>query len=280
MDKGGSPQGPGNSTSGASASLERCPEVPVVPVGVAVADGGRGLAELPAGPELLPGGSGTEVPGVEGGGGLVLGHIVVGRAVIGGLGLALACGLTSGQAQGRGLGVLLVVALAGGGGGGVETPLGQQGLVHLLGLGELEGAGLLGHDGALVLGLELGHQLGDEPAGLLGVEVTHLLGHIDQGGDHLVVTLLLSLLVSAASSANLNGELLAGSISDKLARLFLHILGGAGGLIHSPALLWSLIKFEIDFKTFMKTKNVSPVHYTLSRRVCSTSSRSHCMPAA
>merc|ERR1719350_1342037 len=81
------------------------------------------------------------------------------------------------------------------------------------GLSELEDAGLLGHDGALVLRGELGHQLSDKSAGLLGVEVTHLLGDIHQGGDDLFVTLLLSLLCHAASSANLHRKLLARSIS-------------------------------------------------------------------
>ena len=223
-----------------SSFLERCPEVPAVPVEVAAADGGRGLLELlPVELSAGPGRAGAEVASVEGGGGLVLGHVGL---LIAGLGLGLA---TADGAKGRGLGVLLVVALAGGGGSGVQTPLGQQGLVHLLGLGELEGAGLLGHDGALVLGLQLGHQLGDEPAGLLGVEVTHLLGDVHQRGDHLVMALLLSLLISTSSSANLNGKLLAGGVSDKLAGLLLHILGGAGGLVHSPALLGSLTYIEL-----------------------------------
>ena len=82
------------------------------------------------------------------------------------------------KAQGSSQSVILVIALSGGGGGGVQTPLGQQRLLHLPGLSELEDAGLLGHDSALVLGGELGHQLGDKSTGLLGVEVTHLLGDI------------------------------------------------------------------------------------------------------
>ena len=49
-----------------------------------------------------------------------------------------------------------------------------------------------------------------------------------------------TLLVSAASSANLNGKLLTGSVTNKLARLLLHILGGTRGLVHSPALLGAL----------------------------------------
>merc|ERR1719333_1869235 len=54
------------------------------------------------------------------------------------------------------------------------------------------------------------------------------------------MTLLRSLLVSAASSTNLNGKLFTSSLSHKLSRLLLHILGGTGGLVHSPALLEAL----------------------------------------
>merc|ERR1719384_2254589 len=57
-------------------------------------------------------------------------------------------------------GLALLVGLAGGGVGGVQAPLGLQGLVNLLGVAELEVAGLLGDDGAFVLGLELGDKLG------------------------------------------------------------------------------------------------------------------------
>jgi len=124
--------------------------------------------------------------------------------------------------------LLLVVERPGLGGGGVQAPPGLQGLGHLPGLGELEVARLLGHDGALVLGLELGHQLGGELAGLLGVEVAHLLGHVHQGGDDLVVALLGALLVGAPGPADVDGQLLAAGVAHKLARLLLHILGGTG----------------------------------------------------
>ena len=84
-----------------------------------------------------------------------------------------------------------------------------------------------------MLGLQLGHQLGDEPAGLLGVEVTHLLGHVHQGGQHLVVALLLPLLIGAASPTDLDGQLLTTGLPDQLAsRLLLRVLGRAGGLVH------------------------------------------------
>ncbi len=56
---------------------------------------------------------------------------------------------------------------------------------YLSGLAKLECAGLLGYNGALVLGLQLGDQLGLQTAGLLGVQVTHLLGDINKRGQHL-----------------------------------------------------------------------------------------------
>ena len=144
------------------------------------------------------------------------------------------------QAKGSSQRIVLVVALSRGGGSGVQTPASLQRLGHLPGLGELEDAGLLGHDGALVLGGELGHELSHEATCLLGVEVTNLLGDIHQGCDHLLVALLLALLSDAASAANLNREFLAGSVANKLAGLLLNILGGTGGLVHSPALLGAL----------------------------------------
>ena len=113
-------------------------------------------------------------------------------------------------------------------------------ITHLLGCGELQGAGLLGDNGALLLGREAGHQPGDVLADLLGVQVTGLLGHIHQGGEHLIVALLRSLLKGAASTADLNGQLLALGVTDKLARRLLHILGGARGLIYRLAHLLSL----------------------------------------
>merc|ERR1719220_1329608 len=136
--------------------------------------------------------------------------------------------------------ILLVIALSRGGGRGVQTPAGLQGLGHLPWLAKLQVTRLLRHDGALVLRGQLGHQLGHKSAGLLGVEVTLLLGHIHQCCHNLVMALLLSLLIGAASSTNLNRKLLTGSVSNKLAGLLLHILGGAGGLVHSPALLRAL----------------------------------------
>ena len=156
-----------------------------------------------------------------------------------GLGLVDGEGLAV-RADGLGAGVGLVVRLSGGGVRGVQAPLGLQRLLNLLGVAELEVAGLLGDDGALVLRLELGDKLGLEPAGLLGVEVTHLLGDIKERHDSLVVALLGTLLGDTAGAANLNGELLTLCVTNKLAGLLLDVLGLARGLVDGPALLGSL----------------------------------------
>ena len=76
--------------------------------------------------------------------------------------------------------IVLVVGLSRSSRSGVETPLGHQGLGHLLGLAELKDTHLPWHYGALVLGGQLWYQLGDEPAGLLGVQVTDFLRNIHQ----------------------------------------------------------------------------------------------------
>ena len=91
----------------------------------------------------------------------------------------------------------------------IETPLCLERLLYPLGLSELEGAGLLGHGGALLLGSEAGHQLGHQSAGLLGVEVASLLGDVHQGVHLLVVTLLWPLLGHAALATDLHRLLLA-----------------------------------------------------------------------
>merc|ERR1712055_223586 len=54
------------------------------------------------------------------------------------------------------------------------------------------------------------------------------------------MALFLPFFKSASSSTYLNGELLAASVSNKLPRLFLHILGCAGRLIDSLADLLTL----------------------------------------
>ena len=88
--------------------------------------------------------------------------------------------------------------------------------------------------------LKLGNQLGLEAAGLLGVQVTNLLRNINQRCDGLVVALFGSLLGNTASTANLNWQLLALGVSDKLAGLLLNVLGSTAGLVDSAALLRSL----------------------------------------
>ena len=123
---------------------------------------------------------------------------------------------------------------------GVKAPSCQQRFGNKLRLAELEVAGLLGYNGALVNRFELGNQLGFNFADLLGVEVTHLLRDIHQRGNGLVMALFSSLFISTSSSADLDGELLTGGVSNKLAGLLLNILGGTGGLVHGPALLRSL----------------------------------------
>ena len=136
--------------------------------------------------------------------------------------------------------IVLIVRLSRSSRSGVQTPPCLQRLRHLSGLAELQVTSLLRDDGALVHGGQLGRQLSLKSAGLLWVEVTHLLGDIDQGRDDLVMALLGSLLEGTASSADLNGKLLTGGVSHELAGLLLHVLGAAGGLVHSPALLGTL----------------------------------------
>ena len=101
--------------------------------------------------------------------------------------------------------------------------------------GELQDAGLLGDDGALVLGRKTGYELGHVSAGLLRVEITDLLGNINKTGDDLVVTLFITFLQSTPSSTDLDRKLLTGGVSHELAGLLFHVLGAAGGLVHSLA---------------------------------------------
>ena len=122
----------------------------------------------------------------------------------------------------------------------IQTPLSLERLLYPLRLGELEGAGLLGDGGALLLGSQTGHQFGHQSAGLLGVEVAGLLGDVHQGVHLLVVTLLRSLLGHAALATDLHWLLLTLGIPNKLAVALVHIPGGARRLVHCPALLGSL----------------------------------------
>merc|ERR1712203_118103 len=66
------------------------------------------------------------------------------------------------------------------------------------------------------------------------------LGYVDKGCEDLVVALFFSFLENTTSSTDLDRELLTASVSDKLARLLLHILGRARGLVHRPALFGTL----------------------------------------
>ncbi len=154
-----------------------------------------------------------------------------------GVGAALRPGRTGDDGRGGGA---LLVRLSGGGLRGVQAPPRLQGLLNLLGLGELEVAHLLGNDGALMLGLEAGHKLGLEAAGLLGVQVAHFLRNVHKRGNHLLVTLLRSFLSDTASTTNLNWQLFTTGVTNKLARLLLNITSGARRLIDSPALFRSL----------------------------------------
>ncbi len=180
------------------------------------------------------GAAGANLVGVVQGGGSL--GLVAGQL---GLGLGAVVDLGGEGDDGRGGGALLV-GLAGGGGRRIQTPPGAQGLVDLLGLGELEVASLLGDGGALVAGLQAGDQLGLEAAGLLGVQVTGLLRHINKRGDGLVMALLGSLLSNTASTADLDRELLTRGVANKLAGLLLNVASSTRGLIHSPALLGTL----------------------------------------
>jgi hypothetical protein len=148
--------------------------------------------------------------------------------------------VSAGSSQRLSQGVALLVLLTRLSRSGVKAPLGLEGLVDFLGLGELKVADLLGNGGALSNRVQLGDKLGLETAGLLRVQITGFLGNINKGGNDLIVALLSSFLSDTASSADLNGKLLALGVSNKLTRLLLNVLGGAGRLIDSTALLGTL----------------------------------------
>ena len=124
--------------------------------------------------------------------------------------------------------------------GWVQAPPGLQRNIHLPGLGELEKARLLGYDGALVLGGQLRNQLCLQPAGFLGVQVTLLLRNVNKRGDGLVMALLRTFLKNTASSADLDRKLLTAGVPNELARLLLHVLGRARGLVHRLANFFTL----------------------------------------
>jgi len=146
----------------------------------------------------------------------------------------------AGGAKGSSKSIGLIVCLSWTSWGGVQAPLGLQRLLNLLRGGELEVASLLGDHGALVSRLQLGHKLGLEAAGLLGVQVANFLWDVNEGSDGLVVALLWALLGNTASSANLDGELLALGVANKLAWLLLDVLGSTARLVNGSALFWTL----------------------------------------
>merc|ERR1719244_68599 len=64
--------------------------------------------------------------------------------------------------------------------------------------------------------------------------------HIYKRCSDLIMTLLRTFFISTSSSTDFHRKLLTSCLSHKLSWLFLHILGCAGRLIHSPTLLRSL----------------------------------------
>jgi len=140
-------------------------------------------------------------------------------------------------AEGSTGGVGLIVSVVGNGGSGVKAPLGLQRLLDLLRCAELEVADLLGDDGALGLGVELGDELGLETASLLGVQVTNFLGDIKERRDDLIVALFGSFIGRASSTANFDGEFFTSGVSDILAGLLLDVAGGAARFVDGTALL-------------------------------------------
>jgi len=130
------------------------------------------------------------------------------------------------RASNRGsLCVLFIIGFTGCGGGWVKTPFGEERFVNLLGLGELKGAGFLGDNSTLVLGLELGNKLGDETAGFLWVQVTDFFGNINKRNNNFVVALFGSFFECATSTANFNWKLFTRGVTNKFARLLFNILG-------------------------------------------------------
>jgi len=151
-----------------------------------------------------------------------------------------------GSSDGISKSIGFVIGLSRSSWGVIKTPLGLEGDRDLLGLRKLEGAGLLGNDGALVLGLQLGDELRDVPTSLLWVQVADFLGNIHKRSENFVMTFFLSVGEDASSTADLHGKLLTGGVADKLSRLLLNILCRTGRLIHSATLLGSLTVALLD----------------------------------
>ena len=90
------------------------------------------------------------------------------------------------EVKGSCKGLVFIIGLTRSCRGWVKAPPGLQRLWHLPWLTDLEKAGLLWHNRALVLRCKLWNQFRLQPACLLWVEVTHLLRNVDQGGNHLI----------------------------------------------------------------------------------------------
>jgi len=115
------------------------------------------------------------------------------------------------------------------------TPLLDNGLLDLPGVGSGPGADLLGDIHALFLGLKLGHQFGDVLASTLGLQRTRFLGSILDNSLGFVITLLSSLSESTASrSAKFPGFLSTSGDGRILLDILLgnraHFLGPLGAL--------------------------------------------------
>merc|ERR1712156_925888 len=115
------------------------------------------------------------------------------------------------------------------------TPLLDNRLLDLPGVGPGPGAHLLGHVHALLGGLELGHQLGHVLAGPLWLQSTLLLGGVLDNGLHFLEALLRALLeATACRGTEFSGLLGAGSDGGVLLHLLLgdvaHLLGPLGAV--------------------------------------------------
>jgi hypothetical protein len=122
----------------------------------------------------------------------------------------------------------------------IQTPLGFEGLVNLLGLGELQITDLLWDCRAFRNWLQPRDQLSLESACLLRIQVTGFFGNINERCEDFVVAFFRTFIGYTSSAADFNGQLLTASISNKFTWLFFHVSGGASGLKQGTALLWAL----------------------------------------
>ena len=142
--------------------------------------------------------------------------------------------------NGEGSSVAFIVGFIRDRSAGIQTPLRSQRLGFFSGRREFEVADLPGDNGALGLGLQSRDELGLQSACLLRVQVACLLRDIDERVNFLIVTFFGSLFGGASSSADLDGELFARGITNKLSGTLLDVASGAGGFIKSTTLLGSL----------------------------------------